>query len=291
MTTFDEQSWEMKKRIGYPEDIQTEGLHRGGEKMVETILGGNRILPFEIEDIIREGIKSLSNHIKDLKTASEVEAEIIKALEAKKGFSLIRIGDGELTTMAHDIILSSKEILSNPRLNFLPYAGVVLPDHQSRNLLAKNIMEADIVGIPSLRWPTFQLLFIKLAKYYKWPLKRMILTQSVINYELHLQTNLFNNLLTKNKVLLIGNRMKEGEKLLKNSGYDNIVGSIPVENIKSVSSVLEEAEKYDYDIALVSAGISANLICVELAKKNKIAIDFGHLIDELIMGTKVISNK
>lgn len=290
MTKFDEYSWEIKKRIGYPEEIQTEGLHRGGEKIVENILGGNRILPFEIEEIIEEGIKSLSNHIKELKTSSEVEAEIMKALEAKKGFSLIRMGDGELTTMAHDIIISTREILSTPRLNFLPYAGVTLPDYPSRDLLAKNIMEADVVGIPYLRWPMFNLLFIKLAKYYKWPLNKMVLTQSVINYELHLQTNLFHHLLSKYKVLLIGNRMQEGEKLLKNAGYKNIVGSIPVENIKSVPQVLQRANKFEYDVALVSAGISANIICVELAKKNKIAIDFGHLIDELINGTKVIKN-
>ena len=290
MSKMNERDWEMIQKMGYPEEISTEGLYRGGEKTVEQLLGGNKLLPYLVEEIIEAGIQSLSSQIIELRNSTEIEKDIRNALIMKKGFSLIRMGDGELTTLAHDIILSTEEISLNPSLNFLPYAGVTLPDHPTRDRLAKHMLEADVVGIPTPRWPTYQQMFIRLAKYHKWPLKEMVLTNSVINYELHLETNLFHDLLTNYNVLLIGNRMKEGEELLKSSGYNKIVGSIPVENIKSVPLVLEEVEKYEYDIALVSAGISANLICVELAKKDKVAIDFGHLIDELINKTKTIQN-
>jgi hypothetical protein len=291
MSTINERDWEIKKQMGYPGEIASEGLYRGGEKIVEQLLGGYRILPCMVEEIIEAGIHSLSNQIKELRNSKEIEKDIQNALSMKKGLSLIRMGDGELTTLAHDLIISTEEISKIPSLNFLSYAGVTLPDHPTRDLLAKYMLEADIVGIPTPRWPAFQQLFIRLAKFHKWPLKEMVLTNSIINYELHLQTNLFHDLLTNYNVLLIGNRMKEGEELFKSSGYNKVVGSIPVGNIKSVPLVLEEVEKYEYDIALVSAGISANLICVELAKKGKVAIDFGHLIDELINKTKNIQNK
>lgn len=281
--------WEMIKKLGYPEgDLITEGLYRGGEKIVERIVGSHKILPLDIEEIIEAGINSLSSQIIKLKSPQQIEVEIKNALEQNKGYSLIRIGDGELLTLAHDLIIDTQDIKSVKRMDFLSYAGVILPDYKSRDLLTANIMKADVIGIPSLRWPTFQLLFNKLAKYHKWNLESMSLTESVINYELHIQTTLFHDLLTNHKVLLIGNRMNEGEKLLKSSGYENIVGSIPVKNINFVPDVLKEAKKYDFSVALVSSGIPANLICVELAKQNKVAIDFGHLIDELINKTKVI---
>jgi hypothetical protein len=288
MSTLNEHDWEMKKKMGYWGDHASEGLYRGGEGIVEHMLGTTKILPFTVEEIIEAGIGSLSSHFKKLKSASEIEEEIKGALSNNKGYSLIRMGDGELTTLAHDFILTTEEIQKTPNLSFLNYAGVTLPDHPTRDMLTKNLLEADSVGIPIPRWPTFQQLFIKLARYHGWPLEKMPLTYSIINYELHLDTTLYPHLLNNYKVLLIGNRMKEGEEVFRSSGYGNIVGSIPAANIKAVPAILTEAEKYDYDIAFVSAGIAANLICVELAKQGKIAIDFGHLIDELINKTKSI---
>jgi hypothetical protein len=281
--------WEMLKKLGYPgDDSLSEGLYLGGENIVQGIIGTNRILPYNVEEIIVAGINSLSSQIKELKSANQIEAEIKNALQQKKGYSLIRIGDGELLTLAHDILLDTDEIKSVKRMDFLSYAGVVLPNHKVRDLLTENVLKADAVGIPGIRWPTFQQLFIKLAKHHKWDIQTMSLTESVINYDLQIKTSLYHYILTNYKVLLIGNRMKEGEELLRNLGYKNIAGSIPVKNIHHVPDVLQEAKRFDFTVALVSAGIPANIICVELAKQKKVAIDFGHLIDELIKKTKFI---
>ncbi|WP_264737592.1 GT-D fold domain-containing glycosyltransferase [Cytobacillus firmus] len=289
MSMYSEKDWERLKNFGYLEDFTYEAYFRGGEKHVEELVGADYVLPFSVEEILEAGVSSLSKKFIKLKTPKEVQDEIKQAMNENKGYSLIRVGDGELLTLAHDLLVSTEDIKSIPRLNFLSYAGVNLPDHSMRDLLANNMLEADMVGIPFLRRPTFQQLFNKLAKHHNWPLEHMNLTRSVINYELHLQTTLFQDLLSNQRILLIGNRMMEGETVLRNAGFNNIAGSIPVENIYSVPQVLSEAQKYDFDVAFVSAGIPANLICVELAKCNKIAIDFGHLIDELINNTKVIA--
>ncbi|MDM5225175.1 GT-D fold domain-containing glycosyltransferase [Cytobacillus sp. NJ13] len=289
MSMYSEKDWEKLKNFGYLEDLTYEAYFSGGEKHVEELVGADYVLPFSVEEILEAGVSSLSKKFIKLKTPKEVQEEIKQAMNKNKGYSLIRVGDGELLTLAHDLLVSTEDIKSIPRLNFLSYAGVNLPDHSIRDLLANNLLEADMVGIPFLRRPTFQQLFNKLAKHHNWPLDHMNLTRSVINYELHLETTLFQDLLSNQRILLIGNRMMEGETVLRNAGFNNIAGSIPVENIYSVPQVLSEAQKYDFDVALVSAGIPANLICVELAKCNKIAIDFGHLIDELINNTKQIA--
>ncbi|MBX9975739.1 GT-D fold domain-containing glycosyltransferase [Cytobacillus firmus] len=289
MSMYSEKDWERLKNFGYLEDPTYEAYFSGGEKHVEELVGADYVLPFSVEEILEAGVSSLSKKFIKLKTPKEVQEEIKQAMNKNKGYSLIRVGDGELLTLAHDLLVSTEDIKSIPRLNFLSYAGVNLPDHSIRDLLANNLLEADMVGIPFLRRPTFQQLFNKLAKHHNWPLDHMNLTRSVINYELHLETTLFQDLLSNQRILLIGNRMMEGETVLRNAGFNNIAGSIPVENIYSVPQVLSEAQKYDFDVALVSAGIPANLICVELAKCHKIAIDFGHLIDELINNTKEIA--
>jgi hypothetical protein len=78
--------------------------------------------------------------------------------------------------------------------------------------------------------------------------------------------------------------MQEGSELLKSRGYRNITGIIPVNGFHDIKKVLDETTKYTFDVALVSAGVSANILCAELAKNNKIAIDFGQMIDRLLIG-------
>ena len=75
---------------------------------------------------------------------------------------------------------------------------------------------------------------------------------------------------------------------LNKLGYKSIVGAIPVPNIDSVPKVLEEVNHYEFDDPLFLLDRPANLICVEIAKQGKVAIDFGHLIDWYINGKKKI---
>jgi hypothetical protein len=289
-----EEEWDAVYRMGCKEDaanlktFAAEGIYRGGEEIVFRKLGPNQVIPYNIEEIIDVGMKALSSELFQLKTVCETEQIIKKALQEKKGFSLIRLGDGELLAMAHDIFIPSNELSNDHRFQFLSYAGINVPDHCMRDILTQNVLQANVVGVPKARYPTYQRLFIKLAHHWKWPLKEMCLTHSLINYQLNEETYLFHHLLSHYKVLLIGNRMREAIGQFHALGYKNVVGEIPVAGVHAVPRVMNLTQRYDFDIALVSAGIAANLICVDIAKQNKIAIDFGHLIDRYLNGSALI---
>lgn len=295
MYNFSKEEWELILKMGFIEkgnnkNLAAEGIYYGGEKIVFEKLPPHQILPFNIDEIIAAGFNTLSDNIIKLKNAMQVACAIKEALLEKKGYSIIRWGDGELVFLAHDVILSSHTINSDARFNFLYYAGVDLPEHASRDLLTKEALTANIIGIPQARYPTFQCLFNRLAKHYQWDLKSLPFASSNINYELNDFTNIYHEVLSDYKVLLIGNRMEEGKDYFEKLGYKTIVGVLPVNGVKDVAIVIEKAKQFEYDVALVSAGIAANFICLALAQDGKIAIDFGHLIDQLLAETSPFSS-
>ncbi|MEH7118598.1 GT-D fold domain-containing glycosyltransferase [Neobacillus vireti] len=292
--SFSQEQWEYLFRLGYPgpwdkSSLASEAIYRGGEAIVKSKLLKNEYLPYNVEDIIEEGMKSLSKELIYLQTAAEVEQQLIQALNEKKGFSVIRLGDGEILALAHDHLVSSQEINTNRRLKGM--GGFKVPNHEKRDLLAKNLLEADIVGLPEARYPVYQRMFNQVAKAYAFPLNKMKLTTSLINYQLNQETTFFHHVLENYKVLLIGNRSMDGKEFFIKKGYNSISGTILVPGFDSIEKVMEEVDQYEFDMAFVSAGVAANIICVEIAKRNKPAIDFGHLLDWYLSGRRVIRNQ
>jgi len=291
MYSLSNQQWEYLLRLGYPgqwdiASFASEAMYKGGEEIVKSKLLKNQYLPYNLEEIIDEGMKSFSKDIIQLLTTSEVEKQLLLSLKNKQGFSVIRLGDGENLALAHDILVTSEEINKNNHLKGM--GGFIVPNHEKRDLLAKNLLEANIVGIPEARYPTYQRLFNQVAKEHNLPLQTMNLTNSQINYRLNEETTFIHNVLSNYRVLLIGNRSQDGKDFYNKQGYESIVGNVLVPGINSVENVMDEVQKYEFDIAFVSAGIAANLICVEIAKQNKVALDFGHLLDWYIKGYRVI---
>lgn len=292
--SFSQEQWQYLFRLGYPgtwdkASMASEAIYRGGEAIVKSRLAKNQYLPYNIEQIIEEGIKYLAEDLIHLQTASEVEQQLIQALNDKQGFSVIRLGDGEILALAHDILISSDEINNIRRLKGM--GGFIVPNHEKRDLLVKNLLEADIVGIPEARYPVYQRLFNQVAKEYRLPLHSMKLTTSLINYQINQETTFIHHVLENYRVLLIGNRSIDGKEFFNKKGYQSIVGTILVPGFHSIDKVLEETEHYEFDMAFVSAGVAANLICVELAKRSKVALDFGHLLDWYLSGKRVIRIK
>ena len=290
--SISKEEWERIYNLGYPgqwdkASLASEAIYRGGEALIQRRLMDNQYLPYNIEDIIDEGLKSFSNDIIQLKTPHEVKNQIWHAMKEKKGLSVIRLGDGELLALAHDVLVPSDVINKSGKLKYA-LGGFTVPDIEKRNELTRNLSEADIIGIPAARYPTYQRLFNRLAKSLKLPLKKMNITDSRINYLMNDGFTIYHDLLSKYRILLIGNRAKDGMQYFKNLGYKSIVGTVPVPNIYEVPKVLEEINQYEFDAAFVSAGIPANLICVDIAKRGKVAIDFGHLLDWYIDGRKRI---
>ncbi|MCT8140003.1 hypothetical protein H1D32_21315 [Anaerobacillus sp. CMMVII] len=289
MYNLSKEEWERLIKFGHVEkgdvkNFAVEGLYHGGDRFVENNLKKYHYLPYNIEEIISAGLEVLKDKTIKLKNAEEIANEIREALNMSRGYSLVRLGDGELLFLAHDILYSTEEIEKEPRLKFLAYAGVNLPDHETRDKLSEVLLRTDAIGMPIARFPTFQNLFTKLAKYHKWNFSKMNLASSNIHFELCHYTTLLHEIFSNYKVLLIGNKMEQGKTFFEKLGYESIVGTIPVNGMKAVPDVVKRTKEYDYDVALVSAGIPANLICGMLAKENKVAIDFGHAIDWLLSG-------
>ncbi|WP_423408802.1 GT-D fold domain-containing glycosyltransferase [Heyndrickxia sp. MSNUG] len=290
--SISKEQWENIYKLGYPGQWDTaslvsESIYKGGEGLIQEKLKANQFLPFNIEDIIEEGMKRYSDSIIQLKTPHEVKQEIWQAMKAKRGLSVIRLGDGEILALSHDLLVPADAINKSVKLKYA-LGGFIVPDHVKRTELTQNLLEADFVGIPKARYPTYQRLFNSLAKTLQLPLHKMNITDSRINYLMNEESTIYHDLLSKYRILLIGNRAKNGMEYLKKLGYKSIVGSVPVPNIYEVPRVLEEVNQFDFDAAFVSAGIPANLICVALAKQGKVAIDFGHLLDWYINGSKRI---
>ncbi|MEH7301286.1 GT-D fold domain-containing protein [Neobacillus drentensis] len=293
--SFSKEQWEYIYKLGYPGPwdrtfFASEAIYRGGEALVQQNLKTDQYLPYNLEEIIEVGLKGLSDNIIHLKNAYEVADQVLDALKNKTGLSAIRLGDGEILALAHGILVSSEEINKNAKLKYA-LGGFAVPNHKKRDELTLNLLEADIVGIPEARYPTYQRLFNNLAKTIQLPLNQMNLTNSRINYLMNDETTLYHEILMNYRVLLIGNKAQDGMEFFKNLGYKNIVGAIPVPSIYEVPKVLEEVGNYEFDAAFVSAGIPANLICVDIAKRGKVAIDFGHLLDWYISGKKQIIQK
>lgn len=259
-------------------DGYREGYFEGGEGKVNKFIPRYVILPeLSVDDVIATGIRALFSSLYPLMSPTEVFEQIRHSLDHKNPLSLIRLGDGELLTLAHETIIPVE--LAKSWGKFLPYAGVHLPDHSARQSLADCIRSADIVGIPESRHPSYQGLLFPVLKYYGMDYRHLKLTSSTVNYALNEEAWL-SKLLVHRRIVLIGNQAPELSTWLQMRGYD-ISGVIsPVQGIGDVQRIVDQAALLDFDIALVAAGIAAVIICTRIAREQgRVALDMGHLAD------------
>ncbi|HEY4391822.1 MAG TPA: GT-D fold domain-containing glycosyltransferase, partial [Paenibacillus sp.] len=265
------------------EEGYRQGLYDGGDAKVEKFIPEQMILPeLTIDDVIQTGIQSLSSSFIPIMTTAEVYQELDEALEKVRPFSLVRLGDGELLTLAHDTVMPVEQVRRWGW--FLPYAGVHLPDSQVRIDLARAISRANIVGIPMSRHPSYQGLLFPVLRYYGIDYRRLKLAWSTVNYALNEEGRL-RRLLTGRKVLLVGNETPGMAKYFQGEGIQ-IQGTVaPVHGVSDVQRVMNQIAHIDFDIAFVSAGIAAVILCVRIADElSKAALDMGHLANKITSG-------
>lgn len=260
-----------------------EGKHAGGEAIVDKCLPDYQIMPeVSIEQIIAVGVEHLRPKIIHLVTAQDLGERIIAALNNRTPFSLVRLGDGELLTLAQETIMSIEQIKEDGP--FLPYAGVEIPDLEVKGELVKAVRGASVVGIPKLRLRNFQPLAFAVFRAEKIDYHRLTLTDSLANYYIH-QTGYLPRITQGRRVLLVGNLAPQLGEVLRNHNVE-IVGEIsPVHGVKDIPAIKLAIAMHNFDIALVSAGISAVIIAEWIATAlGKVAIDFGHLADAIVKG-------
>lgn len=259
------------------------GLFDGGEARVGLQLPRYMILPeLGLDDVIRAGLEALSSSLVRLKTPSEVYKAFERALHEREPLSLIRLGDGELLTLAHDTVLPTEQVQRYG--TFLPYAGVDLPDRAAREALAGALRQADLVGVPESRHPFFQGLLFPVLRYYGLDYRALKMTSSTINYALN-EEGWLRKLIAGRGLLLVGNAAPALAERLAAEGC-RICGVIaPVNGIHDADRIVKQAAEIEFDLALVAAGIAAVRICAGIAAESgKAALDFGHLADKLVSG-------
>ncbi|MGM1048163.1 MAG: GT-D fold domain-containing glycosyltransferase [Bacillota bacterium] len=265
-----------------------KGLYDGGEGIVDSILPELEILPgISVRKIIEVGMKQMSSHYYRLFGATEVAEMIRSALKKRSPLSVIRLGDGELLTLAQEVVMSEEEVRKEG--HFLSYSGVNLPDLAARDMLAAAIRKADIVGIPKLRLSNFQPLAFSVLKAHRIDYRNLKLTLSTINYALHLE-GFIRGILAGYRVLIVGNSAPGLSKVLEDNGV-RVTGVVtPVDGIRDIQRVMHEiSDAREFDIALVGAGIPAVIIVQRIASElGKVALDFGHLADSLAQGESVL---
>jgi len=260
-----------------------EARYDGGERIYERLLPPDTMLPdVTLEEIVAAGIEAYRPKLVRLMGAEEVRLELEKALAERQPLSVIRLGDGELLTLAQDCVISGSEVAAAGR--YLPYAGVDPPDLAARDLLAEAVRRADIVGVPVSRRPHFQPLLVDVMRTHGIDLRSKRLTVSTINYRLY-DAGMLTGLMQGRRLLAVGNAAAGMAAALEAAGF-SVAGVVsPVSGMADMNRVMEEIARIDFELALVAAGIPAVVLAVRIASElGRSAIDFGHMANEIADG-------
>lgn len=270
------------------EEGYRQGVYDGGEAKLGQLIPKQMILPeLTVDDVILAGMRSLTSSLVPLITTDAVSRELNEALIQGRPFSLVRLGDGELLTLAHDTVMPVEQVQRWGA--FLPYAGVNLPDPHARIDMARAISRASIVGIPESRHPSYQGLLFPVLRYYGIDYRKLRLASSIVNYALN-EEGWLRPLLTGRKILLIGNESPRLAAYLQANGLQ-IQGVVtPVRGVSDIQRIMEQIAAIDFDIAFVAAGIAAVILCVRIAEeRGKVALDMGHLADKFNSGEMTLN--
>lgn len=267
---------------GYAEGFR-DGVFAGGEALVAQHIPPDHILPdVAAADLIEAGFRQYAPTLTRLASPHEMAGHILGALDAQRPLSVVRLGDGELLTLAADTVLPGEQV--QELAPFLPYAGVPRSTPGIRAELAEAIRGADWIGVPISRAPTFQGLLFPVFRHFGIDWSRLNLTSSTINYSLH-HSGLLLPVVQGRRVLLIGSQAAELGALLHGHGVQvtGIIGK--VDGVADIPRVMQQTAEHSFDIALVAAGIPAVILCRRIAGElGRVAIDFGHLADKLVTG-------
>lgn len=260
-----------------------KGLYAGGDGIVDQLLPNGLILPeVSVQTIIASGIEALSAKLVPIEGTVQVMSAMLQAMDEKRPFSVVRLGDGELLTMAQENPLSIEQVKQAGE--FLSYAGIEIPDLAAKALLLEAVRGADVVGIPLLRMPNYQHLAFSVFRANGIDYRTLHLTHSTINYAIYLE-HWFFRMTAGRRVITVGNKADLLANVLRQHSIHVVDAITPVQGMKDVPRVMREIAQRSFDLALVSSGVPAVVIAYRIAAElGRAAIDFGHLADAMISG-------
>lgn len=260
-----------------------QGYYEGGEMLLERLVPPHALLPeVSLEQVLAAGVEAFSPHMHPLLDVGTVYEELTHAIDHALPYAVVRLGDGELLALAQEHIYDAQTL--QREAPFLTYAGLTPPDLHARDQLAEAVRHAQVVGLPKSRQKNFGPLMYPALRHLGIPIGELRKTTSTINYELQ-QHGLLVPLLQGRRLLIIGNAAPEFAQSLRESGF--VVSSVisPVMGFADIERVMAEVRHAEFDLALVSAGIPAVVICWRIAAEcSKPALDFGHMADQLASG-------
>ena len=242
----------------------------------------------------------------------DIAPRILRALADKRGFSVIRLGDAEILTLAQDTVFPTRvnvpvwgdlmaELCHDPALgkgdnnevsrwrDMMHSSGVAYPDLHARDLLAQAVKTADVVGIPVRNRPGRSRAHLKILEGFQTVLLE-IFKELNLNYnstKLHLFAAEICRQYSfpaeyKPKVLLVGNRAGELADVMIPREV-RVSGVIKPVNMGNINKTMTAISNHSFDIALIGAGVAAKILSSSTAATmNRVAIDAGHLFDLLV---------
>ncbi|SCY44067.1 hypothetical protein SAMN05720606_1055 [Paenibacillus polysaccharolyticus] len=224
----------------------------------------------------------------------DVLDQLEAALQEKRPFSLVRVGDGENIVMSQESVWPMEQVLQERwaiKAN-LGQKGLRLPNLKMRDEVAASLKRATIVGVLPRGDST-----IKAPDYLKRPLTDMIFAHygiapaltchACVNREL-VQVPRFWQMLAGKRVLLVTRELDELEAaLVKEPYYLDIVSTLAFDNYDQMDETLQwiQTHQDDFDVALFSCGVNAVILAERTAAlAGKVAIDFGKANNMILKG-------
>jgi hypothetical protein len=211
-------------------------------------------------------------------TLEQVLAAVASAVRRRTPLSLVRFGHGELFVAAHRRWPEQFD----PEIDFLKYAGVTSHGLAEELAVLGALRQADIVGLVQRPRPFETPLTKELLRREGLYLPRVCdawVTHAMV------RSPEFYRLFAGWRLAVVGRRANEGVPRLGQRGL-SVATALGLEGFGGIPGVLEAIRNGpEFDVALVSAGVPATIICPKIAREmGKVAIDFGHALDLLIDG-------
>ncbi|UJF33375.1 GT-D fold domain-containing glycosyltransferase [Paenibacillus hexagrammi] len=219
-----------------------------------------------------------------LLTRGQTYARIKYALDHKRPFSLVRIGDGENICLAQGSVWSTKRVLQQPWAKKANRGkkGVTLPNLRLRNQMVAGIRSASVVGVLSpkdglIRAPRHLKRSLTNAVFSFFRLSPRLTCDACINRYAP-RDQQFWRLLRRRRILLISKDAKQTRTILARKWGLKVVGTIEFTHYNQIPRTLKRirALRSSFDLVLISTGVNAVILAPKIARMTgKVALDFG----------------
>lgn len=200
--------------------------------------------------------------------------EVIEAIKNKKPYSWIRIGDGEIVFLQQEYVRSIDQIRKSVGWSSANnYCGASIPNLELRDRLIEAIKNSNLVGVFQGDPDTmncFKVINISPRNIF----------YAFDNVFLPMNATFVNHVILKNRIYLVGSKSKYYAQKFKEILGIDVVGVSTISDYSEINKVMHEMSEVEFDVALVSAGVNAKIICYEMSKKdNRVYLDMGHAWD------------